>query len=135
MGLAVPLSGLPYLLEILDVLPSALEPNACIQHQEIHPAKLRLDFALEVLPLRELAYVEGVGFCVGAAGGATVGDAAAGKLFLGLRKVGRVVVDEGEFHAMAAAELGDGETDARGGAGDEGGVAGFEDGVGHDGVG
>lgn len=38
------MNGVVYFVEVLNILPSTLEPNACIQHQEIHLPEIHLHF-------------------------------------------------------------------------------------------
>ena len=82
--------------------------------QQLEGSESLLQLGFEIAPGGEVAHVHGVGFGDGARG---VG----GEGLRGRGEKGGVRVDEGEVHAVRAADLGKGQADAAGGAGDEGG--------------
>ena len=112
---------MPHLVEVRRVLPPAFRPNASVEHEEVDIAESRVDRLPETGPVRFLAYVGLVrlDFSLAANGRPC------------LRKGAAIDVHQRKFHAVAGAQLGHRQTNATGGARDQGCGMGGKDGVRH----
>lgn len=49
-----------YRMEIIDIVPSTLESNTSIQHQEVDLAQIHLDLCSKITPFFDLADIYGI---------------------------------------------------------------------------